>query len=266
MKLLVYRSLFFLAVLVLFTISCQLLTLLTYHSPCGQSVLSLAERNFEIKPAKAGYSALPKIQQDTSNTAYWVKGTTTRYVFLLSPTTENLLLGYVLKGGEPARIAWANCDSASFILEAPRQETLDVPALLDQSSSGISVVIQGDPAAAAWVIQGELAGEEIQAVSTPKPEDVLAEISLLGTELSQDGTLLKVSVSVVNYGQKSLTVTSGDVSLLADGVTTMPLGSEPALPREIVPGATETFSFTFARPAASEATLRIFDAEYLFTN
>lgn len=257
-----YRFLL-LAILAFFMMSCQLWSLLTYTPPCGQPVLSLAERDFAVKTIKANSSALPKIPQNTPNNAYWVDGTTSPYVFLLSPAADNLSLGDILKGGEQASIVWANCDLVSFILETPRQEVLNVPALLDQSSSGLVIAIQSDPAAAGWVIRGELVGGEIQDIRTPKPEDVLAEVSLLGTALSQDGSQLKLSVSIVNFGQNTITVNSEDVSLLAGGAAETPLSSEPALPREIAPGAAETFTFTFAHPAAPEATLRVFDVELM---
>lgn len=257
-----YRVLLF-AMLVFFTMSCQLWSLLTYQPPCGPSVLSLAERNFEIKTVKAGFSALPKIPQNTPNTAYWVDGTNTPYVVFLSPVADNLSLGDILRGGEQARIVWASCDSASFILGAPRQEILNVPGLLNQSVSGLAVIIQSDPAAVAWVIRGELVSGEIQDISTPEPEDVLAEVSLLETALSQDGSQLKVSVSIVNFGQRTIMVSSENVTLLASGTVALPLTSEPALPREIAPGATETFTLIFVRPTASEATLRVFDVEFV---
>jgi len=41
---------------------------------------------------------------------------------------------------------------------------------------------------------------------------------------------------------------------------------EPALPREIEPGATETFYLTFAKPTVNTAVLRIltFSSDYYF--
>ena len=38
-----------------------------------------------------------------------------------------------------------------------------------------------------------------------------------------------------------------------------PVSVEPALPREIKPGASETFYITFPQPAADTAVLRILD-------
>lgn len=263
-SLLFYCLFLFLALLVALTMSCQLMTLLTYKPPCGRSVLALAERNFEIKKVKASSSALPKIPQNTPDIVYWIDGTTSNHVFLLSPTTENLLLGYVLKGGEQVRVAWEDCNSAFFTLEAPQQKVLNVPALLDQSVSGITIVIRSDPTSMAWVIRGGLTSEEIQMVSTPKPEGVLAEISLLEMALSQDGTLLQLNISIANYGQRRITVDADNILLLTpDGTIARAVSSEPVLPREIAPGATETFSLTFARPTIPGATLKIFDAEYL---
>jgi hypothetical protein len=85
----------------------------------------------------------------------------------------------------------------------------------------------------------------------------------LETTTSADGTTIKVSVSIQNYGAAAFTLSTSDVSLTQqDGTSLNMVSSEPPLPKEIAPGATETIYFTFPRPASPTATLKIFTVEY----
>src|SRR5919108_1063832 len=56
---------------------------------CGSPTLVLSTSTFQIQnitPAPDGSLAVPS---DTSGIAYWVEGTNTNYVFVLSPTPDN---------------------------------------------------------------------------------------------------------------------------------------------------------------------------------
>ena len=106
----------------------------------------------------------------------------------------------------------------------------------------------------------KLEGEAIP-FSTPDLREVMAEISLLEVLRPADGTTLQVELSIMNYSLNSLVVAPGAVLLEAGGRQSLPLASQPELPHEIVPGAVQTFAFSFTRPA-SGAVLRVFASEF----
>lgn len=142
-------------------------------------------------------------------------------------------------------------------------EMPDNPTLLDQSASGVTLFVQRSVSSEGFVIKGELAEETITVFNTPNPSEMQAEISFLGTNLSDDGTSIKVGVSVQNFGQIPITITTSDVSATnRDGTPLVIFSSTPLLPKEIAPGKTETFYFTFPRPSSQTATIKIFEIEY----
>jgi hypothetical protein len=236
--------------------SCQL-PFLGEKPPCGQSVLKIGETTYQIKEVKTRSDGSLNISSKTSGVAYWIDQTQTNYVFALSPTSENLALQN--ENPSDAKLTWSNCNSSSYILFTPQVGVPDVTTLLDQSFSGITIFVQGNNG---FVIHGELAGEEIQTFNTPDPSSIQAEISLLETIPSADKTTLTVKVSIANYGQDSIALTPNDVSLSLRDSVAAAITSEPALPKEIASGTTETFSFTFSYPPESGATLKVLSVEY----
>ena len=244
-------------ILAVVTTSCQI-PFIGQKPPCGQSVLQIGETTYQIKETKTKSDGSLKIPSNIPDIAYWINQTDTNLVFALSPTPENLALQNI--NPEQAIVTWENCNSSTYILTAPQAGVPDMDTLLDQSFSGITIFVQDSNSG--FVIHGEFIGEEIQVFDTPDPSEMLAEISLLETIPSADKTTIKVNVSVANYGQANITLTSNDVSLLIRDSIFMPLTSEPTLPIEIAPGATETISFAFAFPNAPGATLKVFSAEY----
>jgi hypothetical protein len=152
----------------------------------------------------------------------------------------------------------------SFTVSAIEASQLSDPALLDQSISGMSVFVQTDPSTTGFVVKGELPEATVDVLDTPRPDEsgILAEVSLLETSTSPDGTI-KVGISIRNYGQTAFTVAPSDVSLMQlDGALVLLVNSKPRLPEEIQPGETETLEFTFPRPSSQIATLKIFTVEY----
>ena len=232
---------------------------------CGSPTLVLGSKTYQIQiltPAADGSLPVPP---NTSGVAYWVEGTNTNYVFALSPTPDNMALQTSLPSGDLATLNWTDCTTMSFTVSAIQGEQLNDPALLDQSTPGILVFVQTDPSTAGFVIKGNPAEETVSVLDTPMPDEsgILAEISLLDTSTSPDGTTIKVGISIQNYGQTAFTLSLSNVSLTPQDSTPLALiSSEPSLPKEIDPGATETFYFTFPHPSAQIATLKIFTVEY----
>ena len=241
--------------------SCQLPFSKSTEKGCGPSTLKIAEHSYQIKTVKPKKDGSLNIPSNKPDTAFWVDGTNTNQVFALSPTENNLALSSALKNGDPISVAWANCNSTKYTV-SDLQTTVPVDsALVDQSTSQVTIFVRG--ASAGFVLKGDLAEETISTFNTPDASEKQAEISLLETSASQDGKTIKISVSVNNYGTSAFSLSPADVSLTAQDGTPLTLSSsDPALPKEIAAGKTETFNFTFPRPSTPTATLKILTVEY----
>ena len=79
--------------------------------------------------------------------------------------------------------------------------------------------------------------------------------------------VLRQLYSILDRLCSLLRAAQSDISLTPENAGPIPLlRVEPALPREIQPGATETLDLTFARPGVNTAVLRIwtFSSDYYF--
>ncbi len=232
---------------------------------CGHPTLVLGSTTFQIETIQPAADGSLTVPADTSGIAYWVEGTNTNYVFVLSPALENLAIMQTITIGSPAKVTWSNCNSTTYSLSAPQQGSLSGSALPDQSVEGITVFFETDVSGVGFVFKGELTEEQISTFNTPAPDasGIQAEVTLLETSTSPDGTTIKVGVSILNYGQSAFTVSASYVSLTPENAAPMPPNSaEPSLPRTIKPGANETIYFIFPRPSSSMSTLKIFSIEY----
>ena len=241
------------------------LTIIVPTVDCGPPTLVLGAATFQIQNITSAPDGSLVVPPDGSGVAYWVEGTNSNYVFAFSPTADNVALMSALTAGTTAKATWKNCNSTTYDLLAPETVPATIPTLLDQSTSGITMLIQSDPATASFVIRGELAGEQLSTINTPSSgaSDIQAEISLIETTASPDGTTIRVGISIQNYGAAAFTLSTTDVMLTAqDGSPLTMVISEPPLPKEIAPAAIEAFYFTFPRPPSPIATLKIFEIEY----
>jgi hypothetical protein len=238
-------------------------TLFVPTTDCGSATLLLGTSTFQIQdltPAADGSLTVPS---DTSGIAYWVEATMTHPVFIISSHPENMTVMSTVTAGIPAKVTWKNCNSTSYNLSAGQAATLDIVGMSAQSTDGTTIFFQTDPSGAGFVFEGEFTEQQLSSINTPSPSEIQAEISLLETTAAPDGTSVRIGVSVQNFGASALNLTVNDVALTAaDGMPLSLTLSEPALPREIATGAVETIYFTFARPSAPTATLKIFTVEY----
>ena len=232
---------------------------------CGTPSLVIGSRTFQIQaftPAPDGALTVPA---DTSGIAYWVAGTDTNYVFVLSATPDNLALIASLTARTTAKATSKDCNYTSYNLFTPEPGSISASALPDQSLNGLTIFIQSDPSGTGMLVRGEFAGEQINTFNMPAPgaSEIQAEISLLETTTSADATTIRVGVSIQNFGSTPITLSTADVSLTTQDAPSLILaGSEPSLPKEIAPGSIETIYFTFPRPASPAATLKILNIEY----
>lgn len=235
---------------------------------CAPPRLTLGEASYRIETLKPGADGAWNVPPDTPGIAYWLEGSGTNYVFALSPTPDNLAALAEMKAGGQASVTWANCNATTYDLSAPMQAPQDMTAFiaqLDPAAPGLTVIIPLLPPNPGLLLQGGLAGEQLVSLPTPEAgaSEIQAEISLLETSASPDGKTIRVGVSVLNYGSSSFKITANDVSLSPEnGSPLAPLKAEPALPRQLKPGASETIYFTFPRPDSATAVFKIFTAEY----
>jgi hypothetical protein len=240
-------------------------TLFVPTPDCGSPTLLLGSNTFHIETITSAADGSIPVPADKAGIAYWVEDTNTNYVFVLSPMPENLAAMSTLTVGSIAKVTWSNCNSTTYTLSAPQQGSFSASDLPDQSTEGITVFFQTDPSGASFVFNGELTEEQISTFNTPasSASEIQAEISLLETTASADGTSIRIGVSIQNYGAAPITLSVKDVSFIQQDSTALAMASsEPPLPKEIAPGVTETIYFTFPRPSSQTATLKIFAVEY----
>lgn len=118
--------------------------------------LVLGTRSFQIRTLKPESDGSLQVPGNQPERAYWVDGTNTNSVFLLSPVPENLSLVTALQAGEPATVTRANCNTTTYSLSLAVPGSLDMPALLDQSSTHITIIVPTDGTLSGFVLHGEL--------------------------------------------------------------------------------------------------------------
>jgi len=238
-------------------------TLFVPTRDCGSPTLLLGTSSFSIQNLTPAADHSLSVPSDKSGIAYWVEGTNTHPIFVINPTPENMTVMSAVSVGSPVKVTWSNCNSTTYSLAAAQAGVLDIPAMSDQSAEEITVFFETDVSGAGFIFKGELTEQQISTFNTPAASDVQAEIGLVETTASQDGTTLRIGVTVNNYGQTALPISASDVSLTPlEGAPLIMVSSEPSLPKEIVPGATETLYFTFPRPTTATAVLKVFTVEY----
>jgi hypothetical protein len=230
---------------------------------CSPPTLAIGTNQYIVKTIEAQSDGSLGVPADKPGYAFWVKGTEINHVFALSPTDNNLALFDSVKSGDTATVTWADCNSTTYSLFAPDAGAPDHAALMDQSVSEITIVVQPGAGTASFVIKGEFMEGIIQSFNTPDTAEMQAEISLLGIAPSDDGKTLQVSVSIQNTGATLITFRADNVSLTGEDAAALPLErSEPGLPMEIQPGESGEFMLAFVRPSTATATLNILGVEY----
>ena len=230
---------------------------------CGTPTLVIGSTSYQIQTITPAADGSLPVPADTAGIAYWVEGTNTNYVFLLSPTADNLALLSSLPAGTTAKATWKNCNSTSYSLLAPESGSITASTLPDQSLNGLTIFVPSDPSGNGSLVKGEFTEEQISTFNTPSASEIQAEIGILESTTSSDGTTIRIGVSIYNWGGSAFTLSSSNVSLTQqDGIVLTMAGSEPPLPKEIAPASTETIYFTFLRPSSPTAILKILSVEY----
>jgi hypothetical protein len=229
---------------------------------CGSEVLVIGTSSLPIQYLSPTVDGPLRVSSDTGGLAYWVEGTDRHPLFILGPAPENFALMSTLSVGSTVTVIGVDCNSSTYNLSAPVAGSVTTP-LGSSIFDGLTLFIQTDLSGAGFLYQGTLTEQEVSVFSTPVPSDVQAEIGLLETTLSPDAASIRIGISIYNFGSSTIKLAANDVTLTPAGG--VPLGmqkSEPRLPEKIDATETKTFYFTFPRPAAQTATLKIFTVEY----
>lgn len=232
-------------------------TALPSPTPCVPN-LRVGSQTFPIHRLSANPDGTLPLPADQNQVAFTASDPNSPVLaFAFSPTTENLARISAWQPGTQVLVTWLSCSTAVY------QLTSVTAGAIPPTGAELTITV-GDPSGGAGLTAlGQLVGEEILAPPTPPAGEVQAEISLLDTTISTDGSALLVSLSILNTGAEPVVLNSADVSLTAaDGAPQPPSQSAPPLPLNLQPGAAETVGFTFARPAAPEAVLKIWTVEF----
>jgi len=231
---------------------------------CGQQVLTIGETRLQVESlARAADGSIP-VPPDSPGTAYRVADSGLNDLFALSPSADNLALVSALQAGMAASLGSQNCNTTLYTLSAPIPGPVDMAALGDQSAPGLVLFIAGSADSPGITLQGEPSKLIFSGEATPPPGawEVEAQVSFLETTISGDGSIIKVSIEIYNYGSQAFTLTSNDVVLIPEGAEPLaPGASEPGLPREFKPKEREAFDFTFPNPGNLDAVFKIFTVE-----
>ena len=228
---------------------------------CIEPTLTLGALTFRVDSVTREADAFPEIPKRKNEVAFWVEGTTVNYVFGFSPTKDNLALNTVLKAGDPAVIAWADCGTDEYVVksvDAGQQIDLN---LFNQSSGGFTIYVQSETAS--LIIRGERPIIQSKETAAPLPENAI-QIDLQILEFTQpDAQTLSFRIMLTNQGAQTITLTDKDVALIAaDGSETPPQTMTPELPQELNPGDIIPLTMTFPKPQGTSAVLRIFDVTF----
>lgn len=233
-------------------------TLVAATTNCGTSTLVIGSTTYQIQTISSALDGSLIVPPNTSGIAYWVEGTNNNYVFLLSPTPENLALQSALKSGDRMTVFWQDCHFKEYTISAIQPAESNDATLSDQSTSGITILVRTSASASGFAIRSM----EGQGTNTSSQSEISADISLVDTKMSPDGTTIRIGVSIVNFGNSAFTISASDISLVPENAEALgAISAEPPFPQEIKPGATQTIYFTFPYPAGPTATLKIFSVE-----
>ena len=249
------------------------LVFLTLHKPnliakpiptpaCVEPKLSLGTASFRIQSLARTPDGSVQVPPDTPGVAYWVEGTSPKYVFALSPTGENQNFGMSVKPGDIVTIVWADCGAETYAVTGTETVSLDLPALLDQPASGFTLFIRPTGSPAILVIHAERPELLITPIPGPTEEtdSIQAEITFGESNASPDGKSYQMAITVKNTGSQPLTISPGDISLTPEnGQPLAPLSVDPALPVEIAPSASLDLKIVFPMPEGKTAVFKILD-------
>ncbi len=131
-------------------------TVLVPTVTCEPQTFVLSAVTFHIQNLTLAADGSLTLPPSTSGVAYEFDSTEGNYLFLLSPTPENISLKTTLTAENTAKIIGADCSSRTFDISAPESNTVNVSALPNQLTSGLTIFFQTDTSGNGIVVRGDL--------------------------------------------------------------------------------------------------------------
>ncbi|HSL43694.1 MAG TPA: hypothetical protein VK897_09700 [Anaerolineales bacterium] len=131
---------------------------------CHPSTLVLGETTFQIQILPLGPDGLSNLPINTAGIAYWVDGTQTNPVFVLSPTPKNLAVVSTIDLGSQATATWADCTVVRYPVTAHEPGAFGIAV-----QQGITVFFPIDASGAGFVFTAALTGEPDHVLNRPTP-------------------------------------------------------------------------------------------------
>jgi hypothetical protein len=134
---------------------------------CRPSTLVLDDAIFLIRdlpPAADGSLSVPL---DTPGIAYRLRGAQGNPAFVLSPTSENLVVVSTIELGSHATVTWPDCTFTNYRVSAHQMGSFNALSLAEQSTNGTSFFFPIDASSAGFLFTAELSSDQIY-VTNPR--------------------------------------------------------------------------------------------------
>lgn len=230
---------------------------------CPPPSLALGEKTFAVQAVSLTNDELPA-PPESADLVYRIVKDNEDWGFLLGSAAfgaDSIPLDSLTQ----AVYSDENCNVTVYQLSTPQPVQWGGIGAASFSPSELVILIQTGADGSGFAFYGATVAQEIHPVRmpSPAPDEVQAEIGLLEARMDDAEQLIRLRVSVYNFGSQALTLTENDVSLLgADGAVISLNNSRPALPQTIPPGQTLEVELDFLMPTQGTDVLRIFTIEF----
>ncbi|HEU0297502.1 MAG TPA: hypothetical protein VFR47_32470 [Anaerolineales bacterium] len=133
-------------------------TVLVPTVPCDGQTFALGGTTFQIQNLTLAPDSSLAAPPTVSGIAYWLQTTEGNYLFVLSPTPENISLQTALTAESSAKITWADCSSITYSLSGPEPNPANISNLAGQLTSGLTIFFQADESGNGLIVRGEITG------------------------------------------------------------------------------------------------------------
>lgn len=131
-------------------------TVLVPTVTCDTQTFALGGTTFQIQNLTLAPDSSLAVPPTVSGSAYWLRTTEGNYLFVLSPTPENISLLTALTAESSAKITWADCSSITYSLSAPEPNPANISNLAGQLTSGLTIFFQTDESGNGLIVRGEI--------------------------------------------------------------------------------------------------------------
>ena len=271
-------------------------------SSCEGHTLVLMDQHFQVEDLPAYTGKPADLLTGEQGVVYQLNSQNGRYTFGLTYPPELKSMVDSLVPGTPARLHWQGCKVEELNLLALEHLLLGGLSGRRGEPAGAVLLLLADPSIKISddeepidpVLYTMTPTPEPTATSTATPsptvtptdtptetmtptetleptstfvppptdrEEINVEVTLL--EKQVDEATIVVTVSIQNLAPTLLTVYMADVRIIVPNQDPiLPLEAEPALPYQLSPDSTDTFTFTFPNPDEAGIMLQVLDIDF----